>query len=103
MYHNVIGKLVETTVTSILHSVLSLEDITEIESQRIGSTLARVEGLGQLFQPDPALVSTAAAFVPHWIKFGYLIKILVSTIKALVDPQAHVCLASQPPRDHVPV
>lgn len=78
VYQTVLGKLVQTTVAFILHSVLSLEDITEVESQRIGSTLAHVEELGELFQQDPANVSTAAAFVPHWIKFGYLIEILVS-------------------------
>lgn len=77
-----LGKLVESAASSVLDSVLALEDITELESQRIGSMLNHIETLGQLFQPDPAHVSTAAAFVPHWIKFGYLNELLVSHERA---------------------
>ncbi|KLT43176.1 hypothetical protein CC85DRAFT_311819 [Cutaneotrichosporon oleaginosum] len=76
VYHTVLGKLVEATVSSILLSVLALEDITELESQRIGDLLSLVETLSNLFQNDQAHVSTVAAFVPHWIKFGYLNELL---------------------------
>jgi centromere/kinetochore protein ZW10 len=58
-------------------SVLALEDITELESQRIGDLLSSVETLDNLFQHDHAHVSTVAAYVPHWIKFGYLNELLV--------------------------
>lgn len=71
----------ESTVVSILDHVLALEDITELESQRIGSILSHIEPLEHLFQHDPAHVSTAAAFIPHWIKFGYLNEILVSNFR----------------------
>jgi centromere/kinetochore protein ZW10 len=57
-------------------SVLALEDITELESQRIGDLLSSVETLDNLFQHDHAHVSTVAAYVPHWIKFGYLNELL---------------------------
>ncbi|BEI93912.1 uncharacterized protein CcaverHIS019_0603710 [Cutaneotrichosporon cavernicola] len=76
VYHTVLGKLVESSVTGILSSVLALEDITELESLRIGSLLSSVEALGNLFQRDHANVSTVAAFVPNWIKFGYLNELL---------------------------
>ncbi|GMK54189.1 hypothetical protein CspeluHIS016_0107750 [Cutaneotrichosporon spelunceum] len=76
VYHTVLGRLVESVVAEIFSSVLALEDITELESLRIGGMLSSVESLGDLFQHDHANVSTVAAFVPNWIKFGYLNEIL---------------------------
>jgi centromere/kinetochore protein ZW10 len=80
-YFILLGSLVESVVTRLLDDIVALDDITEVESERISSILSLVETLDHLFQSPLGDVSTIAAHVPHWLKFCYLKEILVSCMK----------------------
>lgn len=71
------GKIVESVVTRLLNDIVALNDITQVESERISSMLGQVETLDYLFKSDHSDVSTIAAHVPHWLKLCYMKEILV--------------------------
>lgn len=78
LYHEMLGALVETISLFMVNSVLAMEDITEVESQRIESLIKRVESLQKLFRNDNLQMSSVATFAPHWLKMCYTTELLVS-------------------------
>lgn len=78
-----LGAIVETLAVLIVDSVLAMEDITEVESQRIESLIKRVESLQKLFRNDTLQMSSVATFAPHWLKMCYTTELLVSEMSVL--------------------
>jgi centromere/kinetochore protein ZW10 len=71
------GQLVESVVTRLLDEIVALDDITEVESERISSMLGDVELLETLFiSANGSSVSSIAVHVPHWLKMCYIKEIL---------------------------
>lgn len=77
-YHEMLGAFVETVSVLVINSVLAMEDITEVESQRIESLIQKVEVLQKLFRNDTLHMSSVATYAPHWLKMCYTTEILVS-------------------------
>lgn len=77
-YHPALGKVVESAILSLLNRVLALEDITEVESERLAAMISEVETLDHLFSAPGGGLTTAPTFVPHWLKLCYTHQLLVS-------------------------
>lgn len=77
-YHEMVGALVETISVLVVDSVLAMDDITEVESQRIESLIKKLESLRKLFRNDNLQMSSVATFAPHWLKMCYTSELLVS-------------------------
>jgi hypothetical protein len=98
VYLEVMGHLVDITISRIGKEILELRDITEIESIRLGELLDMVKTLEEIFVIIPEEVSRlydgmwksctdvyhqpsrVVAQVPHWLKFCYISEILVCRI-----------------------
>ncbi|EJT48955.1 hypothetical protein A1Q1_01944 [Trichosporon asahii var. asahii CBS 2479] len=78
LYHELVGALVETVSVLAVDSVLAMEDITEVESQRIESLMKGLESMQRLFRNDNLQLSSVATFAPHWLKMCYTTELLVS-------------------------
>lgn len=72
-----LGKIVEYTVVQLVSDITALDDITEVESDRLASMMTQVEALDDLFKEGASSSSSVAAHVPHWLKFCYITEILV--------------------------
>lgn len=68
----------ETVSVLAVDSVLAMEDITEVESQRIESLMKGLESMQRLFRNDNLQLSSVATFAPHWLKMCYTTELLVS-------------------------
>lgn len=81
----ILGELASTLIARMTDQILALEDITEVESNRLTELLKAVQTLEGLFvgvsadveQDDTA--SGGAQNVKGWLKFCYVSEILVST------------------------
>jgi protein transport protein DSL1/ZW10 len=96
-YYALLGLIVDTATSRLLSDILALPDITEVESHQLAE-LCRglVDALEGVFIADhvqvclyvctvvltspntPLQSSFAVAYVPNWLKFSYLIELLVS-------------------------
>lgn len=77
-----VGSVINSATGILLDKVLGLEDITELESERLGGLLSHVETLDQLFV-SPGGMSNIATYVPHWFKFCYTNQLLVSVDRTM--------------------
>ncbi|KAI0642247.1 hypothetical protein C8Q79DRAFT_917367 [Trametes meyenii] len=79
-YYEALGAIVETALSRVLSEVLSLEDITEVESQRLSELCRILNALEWLFVEDQEQPSFVASYVPSWLKFSYLSELLEASI-----------------------
>ncbi|KAI0675819.1 hypothetical protein C8Q78DRAFT_1006690 [Trametes maxima] len=79
-YYDALGAIVETALSRVLSEVLSLEDITEVESQRLSELCRILNALEWLFVEDQEQPSFVASYVPSWLKFSYLSELLEASI-----------------------
>ncbi|KAL1408911.1 hypothetical protein Q8F55_005725 [Vanrija albida] len=75
-YFQFLGLVIEEVCNTFLDDVLAMDDITEVESTRIGLLLGRIESLEQLFKSNTDDVSSIPTFVPHWLKLCYVNELL---------------------------
>lgn len=76
-YYDALGAVVQTAISRILRDVLTLEDITEVESHRLSELCHILNALEGLFMEDPDHPSFVVSYVPSWLKFSYLSELLV--------------------------
>ncbi|KAI0738508.1 hypothetical protein C8Q80DRAFT_1205833 [Daedaleopsis nitida] len=79
-YYDALGSLVETALSRILADILALEDITEVESQRLCELCHILNALEGQFVEDPGQPSFVVSYVPSWLKFSYLSDLLEASI-----------------------
>jgi protein transport protein DSL1/ZW10 len=76
-YFLAVGSLVNALLTRAVISVLSLSDITEVESRRLAELCRLLEQVQALFIKNGELDSLVGEFVPSWFRFQYLAELLV--------------------------
>jgi len=79
-YFDALGTLVNFTLVRILGDILSLPDITEVESHRLSELCRILHSLEGLFIEDPEQPSFVVACVPAWLKFSYLSELLEASL-----------------------
>ncbi|KAL1941263.1 hypothetical protein VTO73DRAFT_7475 [Trametes versicolor] len=79
-YYDALGAVVQTAISRILRDVLTLEDITEVESHRLSELCHILNALEGLFMEDPDHPSFVVSYVPSWLKFSYLSELLEASI-----------------------
>lgn len=77
LYHDILGAVVNGISVLAINAVLAIEDITEVESQRIESLTRELETLQKLFRSDTLQMSSVATYAPQWLKMCYLTEVLV--------------------------
>lgn len=101
IYMIVLGYLLDEAVTRIVSDITDLQDITEIESNRLNEVLEPIRTLEEIFIVEPGQVrsvchsslgmdtkqkpSSIVAHVPHWLKFCYISELLVSPTLRMPD------------------
>ncbi|KAH6915936.1 hypothetical protein BKA70DRAFT_1368249 [Coprinopsis sp. MPI-PUGE-AT-0042] len=79
-YYEALGRLVDAALTRILRDIVSLSDITEVESHRLSELCRIFNSIEGLFSEDPNQPSFVVAFVPSWLKFNYLSELLEASL-----------------------
>ncbi|ORY30834.1 hypothetical protein BCR39DRAFT_528539 [Naematelia encephala] len=77
---DVLGYLLDTVVSKVSSDLLALEDITEIESNRLNDLIKLLMPLESIFLIDPTQPSTVVAQVPHWLKLCYISELLQANL-----------------------
>lgn len=76
-YYTAIGLVTEAVLSRLLHDILMLSDIPEVDSHRLSELCRILNSLEGLFSEDPEQPSFVVAYVPSWLKFNYLSELLV--------------------------
>ncbi|PPQ64214.1 hypothetical protein CVT24_008590 [Panaeolus cyanescens] len=79
-YYTAIGSIVDAALSRVLHDVLALPDIPEVESHRLSELCRILNSLEVLFSEDPTQPSFVVAYVPNWLKFSYLSELLEASL-----------------------
>ncbi|KAF9038459.1 hypothetical protein BJ165DRAFT_1531549 [Panaeolus papilionaceus] len=79
-YYSAIGSIVDAALSRVLHDVLALPDIPELESHRLSELCRMLNSLEGLFSEDPTQPSFVVAYVPNWLKFSYLSELLEASL-----------------------
>ena len=81
-----VGSLLSKVIDKMIQDIEDMEDITELESQRLASFCAQISELSELFvaaeQPASGTeaVPLTAVYVSNWLRFQYLANILESSL-----------------------
>ncbi|KAJ9652926.1 ribosome biogenesis protein ytm1 [Neophaeococcomyces mojaviensis] len=78
--HQAIGSLLSSVMSKIIQDIKDMDDISELESQKLVSFCERVSALQDLFVHQGSTVSQVAFHVPAYFRFGYLQEILGGTL-----------------------
>lgn len=74
------GRLIDDVLTRLLEYVEDLEDISEVESEKL-ATLCKMFGpLEELFVDGASQQTSVALFVPSWFKASYLSEVLTGSL-----------------------
>lgn len=79
-YYQALGRLVDAALRRILRDIVSLHDITEVESHRLSELCRIFNSIEGLFSEDPNQSSFVVAFVPSWLKFNYISELLEASL-----------------------
>ena len=78
------GSLLATVIDKIIKDIEDMEDISEAESQRLGSFCGQISKLDSIFMPEGPIseesIPMTAVYVPNWLRFQYLANILDSSL-----------------------
>jgi len=78
--HQAIGNLLNGVMNKIIQDIQDMDDISELESQKLVSFCERVSALQDLFVPQGGTTSQIAFHVASYFRFGYLQEILGGTL-----------------------
>ncbi|PPQ69821.1 hypothetical protein CVT26_014198 [Gymnopilus dilepis] len=79
-YYSAIGSVTDSALSRVLHDILELPDIPEVESHRLSELCRIFNSLEGLFSEDPEQPSFVVAYVPSWLKFSYLSELLEASL-----------------------
>ncbi|RXW23875.1 hypothetical protein EST38_g1968 [Candolleomyces aberdarensis] len=82
-YYQAVGRLVDAALSRVLHDIIALPDIPELESTRLAELCRIFNSLEGLFSEDPTQSSFVVAYVPSWLKFSYLSELLEASMADL--------------------
>ena len=83
-----IGALLASVILKVINDIEEMEDISEAQSQKLGSFCAQIATLEDLFlarspeaqEGDGESIPMTAVYVASWLKFQYLMNILESSL-----------------------
>ncbi|KAF4610462.1 hypothetical protein D9613_006989 [Agrocybe pediades] len=79
-YYTTIGAVADSVLSRMLHDILALPDIPEVESHRLSELCRIMNSMEGLFCEDHSEASFVGAYVPSWFKFSYLSELLEASL-----------------------
>jgi len=78
-YYTTIGSVTNAALSRMLHDILALPDIPEVESHRLSELCHILNSLEGLFseESEPSFV---VVYVPTWLKFNYLSELMEASL-----------------------